>query len=84
MALSIKSEEADRLTRELAARRGVSLTEAVVAALKEELRRENTLKKSPALAEKLLEIGRRCAGAAVYDTRSDDEILGYDEDGLPS
>lgn len=83
MALSIKSEEADRLARELAAKRGVSLTEAVVSALKAELRRERSSKAPSARAEKLLEIGRRCAAAPVFDTRTDDEILGYDENGLP-
>ena len=85
MALSIKSEEADRLARELAAKRGVSLTEAVVTALKEELRRENASKaRRSALEEELLAIARRCAALPTLDTRSEDEILGYDENGIPS
>ena len=41
MALSIKSDEADRLARELAAETGETLTEAVVVALKERLDREH-------------------------------------------
>ena len=41
MALSIKSDEADRLARELAAETGETLTEAVETALKERLDREH-------------------------------------------
>lgn len=31
-----------------------------------------------------MEIGRRCAALPDQDTRQPDEILGYDEHGLPS
>ncbi|HEX3405974.1 MAG TPA: type II toxin-antitoxin system VapB family antitoxin [Caulobacteraceae bacterium] len=40
MALSIKTEEADRLARELARIHGESLTEAVTVALRERLERD--------------------------------------------
>jgi antitoxin VapB len=40
MALSIKTEEADRLARELASLRGESITEAVTVALREQCARE--------------------------------------------
>jgi antitoxin VapB len=40
MALNIKHPDADRLARELAARTGESLTDAVLNALRERLRRE--------------------------------------------
>lgn len=39
MALSIKTEEADRLARELARRTGRTMTEAVTVALRHELER---------------------------------------------
>jgi len=39
MALSIKTEEADRLARELARRTGESMTQAVTQALRERLER---------------------------------------------
>jgi hypothetical protein len=42
MALSIKSDEADRLARELAAETGETLTVAVVIALRERLDREHS------------------------------------------
>jgi antitoxin VapB len=40
MALSIKTEEADRLARELAKLRGETITEAVTVALREQCARE--------------------------------------------
>ena len=40
MALSIKTEEADRLARELARLRGETITEAVTVALREQCARE--------------------------------------------
>ena len=83
MALSIKDPEADRLARELAARTGETLTEAVVVALRERLARETGRTRAIPLREELAAIRRRCAASPVVDTRSADEILGYDEPGLP-
>jgi antitoxin VapB len=83
MALSIKHPEADRLARELAQRTGESLTEAVLNALRERLRRETGRGQVPRLADELRAIRRRCSALPVIDPRSPDEILGYDEQGLP-
>jgi antitoxin VapB len=83
MALSIKHPEADRLARELAARTGESLTDAVITALRERLMRESGREPSPRLREELLAISRRCSRLPVLDPRPADEILGYDENGLP-
>lgn len=85
MALSLKDAETDRLAREVAALTGESLTEAVRTALRERLARERLRRGQPKdLAEKLMAIGRHCASLPDYDTRSADEILGYDENGLPT
>ena len=35
------------------------------------------------LADELDEIARRCASLPVIDDRSPEEILGYDENGVP-
>jgi len=83
MALSIKDPEADRLARELAARTGETLTEAVVVALRERLAREAGRTRAIPLREELAAIRRRCADLPVLDTRTADEILGYDDQGLP-
>ncbi len=84
MALSIKNDEADRLARELAELTGESLTETVVLSLRERLERKRAAKDNRPLAERLMEIGRRCARRPRLDTRTPDEILGYDENGLPT
>jgi antitoxin VapB len=84
MALSIKDPETDRLARELAKLTGESLTEAVENALRERLARKRTHMTQDLLAEELLAIGHRCASLPVRDDRSDDEILGYDQRGLPT
>jgi len=83
MALSIKHPEADRLARELAATTGESLTEAVVQALRERLARERGRRLALHLRDELRAIRQRCAKLPVVDTRSPEEILGYDDAGVP-
>jgi antitoxin VapB len=83
MAVSIKNEETERLARELAKRTGVSITEAITKALREQLTREEGKRSVPRIRDELLAIGRRCAALPDLDTRSPEEILGYDEIGLP-
>ena len=83
MALSIKHPEADRLARELAACTGETLTEAVLTALRERLRREQGRVSKPKLMDELLAISDRCAALPDFDTRTPEEIIGYDEHGIP-
>lgn len=83
MALSIKHPEADRLARELASATGETLTEAIINALRERLRREQGRSRPPRLRDEIRAIRQRCAALPVKDHRSPDEILGYDEKGLP-
>jgi len=82
LALNIKNPEADRLARELATRTGETITEAVLNALRERLRRERGRVRQPSLVEELAAIGKRCASLPVLDPREPNEIL-YDEHGLP-
>jgi len=83
MPLNIKHTEADRLARELAERTGVSITQAVVVALRQRLKRECA--KSPvSLKDGIMAISRRCAALPDLDKRSADEIIGYEEHGLPT
>lgn len=84
MPLSIKHDEADRLARDLARITGESLTEAVLNALRERLQRQRARGRKTRLKEELLEIGRRCAALPTMDHRRADEIVGYDDRGLPS
>jgi antitoxin VapB len=84
MAISIKSAEADQLARELAATTGETITDAVILAMQERMQRLRRKRAARGLAADLMEIGRHCASLPVLDPRSSDEILGYDENGLPS
>jgi antitoxin VapB len=83
MAISLKDSEADRLAREVAARTGETLTQAIVVALRERLARLRGRSRRRRLRDELREIGRRCAQLPTLDERSAEEILGYDERGLP-
>ncbi|MBN1945990.1 MAG: type II toxin-antitoxin system VapB family antitoxin [Bradymonadales bacterium] len=83
MALSIKHDEADRLARELSRLTGESLTEAVVVALRERLQRQRAERDQAPLNERAMRIGRRFCERPLLDSRTDDEILGYDKHGLP-
>jgi antitoxin VapB len=83
MALSLKDPEADRLAREIADRTGETLTGAIVVALRERLARLKARPRRRLLSEEIREIARRVAALPVLDNRTDDEILGYDENGLP-
>lgn len=83
MPLSIKDAETERLARELAKETGETITQATSKALAERLLRVRGRRRVPGLAERLMEIGRHCAALPDLDTRSPDEIIGYDEIGVP-
>ena len=85
MAISIKSPESDELARRLAATTGESITVAITIALRERLAREERKRQEKdALLEEIRAISHDCASLPTLDTRTDDEILGYDENGIPS
>lgn len=84
MALSIKDHDTEQLARTLAERTGESNTLATKRALEERLRRLGSDMRKAALLEDLEAIQRHWNTLPVLDNRTADEILGYDEDGLPS
>ena len=83
MALSIKTEEADRLARELAAETHESLTDAVTIALRERLERVRSARRGDVVS-RLERLAAELATFPVADDRTSDEIIGYDEHGVPS
>jgi antitoxin VapB len=83
MALSIKDPETERLARKLAERTGETMTVATRRALEERLRRLGDPARKSALLEDLKAIRRRWSAMPIRDPRSADEIIGYDESGLP-
>lgn len=84
MALNIKDPETDRLVRRLADATGESITSAVAIAVQERLERVQGVSRRDRLVEDLNAISRRCAALPDLDDRSPEEILGYDEHGLPT
>ena len=83
MALNIRNPETERLAQALAKLTGETKTQAVTRALRDRLdrlRRERTKRR---LADELDEIAKQCARLPVQDGRTADEILGYDDHGLP-
>jgi len=83
MALSIKDAETERLARQVAREADESLTEAIRRSLKERLQRLRPRNHARLTREKLNDIFRRIDALPNLDTRTEDEILGYDEHGLP-
>jgi antitoxin VapB len=83
MALNIRNEEAERLAAALAKLTGETKTEAVRKALKDRLVRVRRERAGRRLADELDEIAQHCARLPVADARTAEEILGYDENGLP-
>jgi antitoxin VapB len=84
MPLSLKDPEADELARRLARRTGETITQAVITALRERLAREQRKDEAVEnLVEEVMDIGRHCASLPLLDVRSPDEIIGYDDHGLP-
>jgi len=90
MALNIKDRETEEVVRRLAQRTGLSITEAVKQAAADKLRRmdddhaERVARMTPeqlAKLRKLEAISRRGASRPLLDTRTEDEILGYNDKG---
>ncbi len=83
MALNIRNPEAEQLAEAVARLSGETKTEAVTRALRDRLDRLRRDRTSRRLADELDEIAVRCASLPVRDARPAEEILGYDEHGLP-
>lgn len=84
MALSIKDPKTDRLAREVARRTGETITGAITRALEERLARLSRQRENRTLKRDIDAILDRIHALPTLDPRTPDEILGYDENGLPT
>ena len=84
VALNIKDPDTDRLVRELAATTGESITTAVTIAARERLERLRGAVPTAQRLAAIRELARRGATLPTLDARPADEILGYDDNGLPA
>lgn len=82
MAINIKDPETDRLVRELATRMGVSITEAIKVAVQDQLSR--TRPRADIVFSEIQAIIDRGRTRPMLNDLTEDEILGYDEAGIPS
>jgi antitoxin VapB len=77
--LYIKNPVAHRLAEQVSKQMGVTLSDAVISALEDKVRKT----RRPIDRAKIDAIQAEAAALPVLDSRSMDEILGYDEFGLP-
>ena len=83
MPLNIKDADTYALAKRLASLTGESLTHAVKQAVRERLARVEKTGRAIRLADELDRIALHCAGLPRRDRRSTEQIIGYDERGLP-
>lgn len=85
MSLNIKNPATVALADELARRQGVSKTAAIHQALSERLHRLGYADTTQdRLLSELRAIRERVGRLPELDGRSDEEIVGYDENGIPN
>lgn len=80
MGLVIDNEAVVAMIRELAERRGVTTDEAVRQAVERQAAEDAVAAK----AQRLIAIAREAIALPRLADLTEDEILGYDEDGIPS
>ena len=83
MPLNIKDADTHALAKRLANLTGESLTQAVKQAVQERLARVEKSQRAIRLADELDHIALQCAALPLRDRRSAEQIIGYDERGLP-
>jgi antitoxin VapB len=83
MPLSIKNEITEKLARQVADETGESITQAIQHSLEERWERLKTRRRSLIVSSQINELLSRVDALPNLDSRPDDEILGYDEHGVP-
>ena len=83
MPLNIRNKQTEQLATALAKLTGESKTEAVTQALRERLERTRRTRAKRRLSDEIEKIAIRCAALPVLDARHADDIIGYDQHGIP-
>ena len=83
MPLSIKNPETEELAREISKETGETLTVAITVALRDRLQRLRGRRHARNLIQEVDDILHRVDALPTLDARDEDEILGYDSEGLP-
>ena len=83
MAISIRNPRVEALAKDVARRTGENMTQAIERALEQRLVQLRTQREKQATIRRVRQIVERFNRRPTLDSRSPDEILGYDEHGLP-
>lgn len=83
MPLSIRNAEVENLAREVSRLTGESVTEAIGKSLESRLDMLRRHQRQDAVRKEIDEILARVHALPILDDRPEDEILGYDENGIP-
>jgi len=83
MSINVRNARADDLIRALTRMTKQSITKIIVDALQEKLNKEQNRRLAPHLKEEILTIAHRCAHLPMIDSRTPEDILGYNQDGIP-
>ena len=84
MALNIRNRQAEELAEALTRLTGETKTQAVTKALQARLDRLRRHRSGRSLAAELDDLALHCASLPVLDDRNPEEILGYDDTGVPT
>lgn len=84
MPIRIDDAYTELLPRKIAELTGETLTEAIGRAMAEKYERLLQARLIGSVADELNSIALRCANRPVLSQMSADEILGYDETGIPT
>jgi antitoxin VapB len=84
MPISIKNPETEQLARQLAKETGETITEVITKSLQERLQRVHGRRKGKALEDEIADILARVDALPRLNSHlTDDQVLGYDENGIP-
>lgn len=83
MSINIKNREAEALLQELKAATGKGTSEIVLELLREGVARQRRRSNRDERFRNIMEIAERYSSRLGPNPQSIDEIIGYDENGLP-
>ena len=84
MAPNVRDRQAEEVAEALARFTGETKTQAVARALRDRLDRLRRHRSGRSLAAELDELALHCASLPVLDDRNPEQILGYDDTGVPT
>lgn len=82
MALSIRNQKVEKLAREVAAVSGENITQSILHALEDRIERLKAKHNTIDLAKEIMNISKRCSALPDKDSRSPEEILAYNSNGV--